>query len=282
MNARRNRTPLLALPMAAWMILFTALPLIYIIVISFYQRNETWGISNILTLENYKRLFDPIYIKVFADSIGLAVQATILSLLVGYPFAYAMAKAKPKRRAALMLLVIIPFWTSSLMRIYGWMIMLQANGPINTLLLNLGIVARPAKLLFTHGAVLLGMVYTLLPFMILPCHTSIERLDARVTDAARDLGASPARAFITVTLPLTVPGILSGCMLVFVPTMGLYYVYDLLGGGKGAILGRVIHDQMMSARNPPFGAALSVALILLTGLVVALQRRLGGKDIGFF
>jgi spermidine/putrescine transport system permease protein len=264
------------------MLLFTALPLIYILGISFYQRDETWGVTSILTLDNYRRLFDPVYIRVFADSIGLAVQATLLSLLAGYPFAYAMSKAKPKRRAALMLLVIIPFWTSSLMRIYGWMILLQANGPINSMLLKLGVIARPAKLLFTHGAVLLGMVYTLLPFMILPCHTAIERLDARVTDAARDLGASPARAFLTVTLPLTVPGILSGCMLVFVPTMGLYYVYDLLGGGKGAILGRVIHDQMLSARNPPFGAALSVALIALTGVVVALQRRLGGKDIGFF
>jgi spermidine/putrescine transport system permease protein len=268
--------------MAAWMALFTALPLLYILVISFLQRDETWGVTDILTLDNYRRLLDPIYIKVFTGSIGLAARATLLSLAVGYPFAYAMARAKPKRRAALTLLVVIPFWTSSLMRVYGWMILLQANGPLNTLLLKLGIVELPAKLLYTQGAALLGMVYTLLPFMILPCHTAIERLDPRVTDAARDLGASPAKAFLTVTLPLTMPGIMSGCMLVFVPTMGLYYVYDLLGGGKGAILGRVIHDQMLSARNPPFGAALSVALIALTGAVVALQRRLGGRDIGFF
>jgi spermidine/putrescine transport system permease protein len=268
--------------MALWMLLFMALPLLYILGISFHMRDERWGVSAQWTLANYKTLLEPLYLGVLRDSLLLAVQSTAISFLAGYPLAYAIAKSAPKRRALLTLLVIIPFWTSALMRTYGWMILLRADGPVNTILRSLGWINRPLRMLYTPGAVLLGMVYTLLPFMVLPCLTSLERMDWHIVEAARDLGAGPARAFLTVTIPLTTPGIVSGCMLVFVPTMGLYFINDLMGGGKSALLGRVIHDQMLSARNPPFGAALSVALIAITALVVFVQRRLGGRDIGIF
>lgn len=279
---RKDRSGLMAVPMAVWALLFVAIPLLYVLGVSFFEREETWGVSDRFTLENYRMLLNPIYLKVFLDSIKLAVQSTCLTVLIGYPFAYAMAKSAPKRRTLLMLLVIIPFWTSALMRTYGWMILLRANGPINTALQALGIIEKPLKLLYTPGAVLLGMVYTLLPFMILPCYNAIDRVDWRIVEASRDLGAPPWRAFLTVTLPLTVPGLVSGCVLVFVPTMGLYFISDLMGGGKTALLGWLIHDQMLKARNPPFGAALSVVLVGITVLVVALQRKLGGRDIGIF
>lgn len=279
---KKDRSGLMAVPMGIWTLLFVALPLLYVVGISFFERHESWGVSDRFTLENYRMLLNPIYWSVFVSSIKLAVQCTALTFLVGYPFAYAMAKSSPKRRTLLMLLVIIPFWTSALMRTYGWMILLRANGPINTLLREWGIIEKPLKLLYTPGAVLLGMVYTLLPFMILPCYNAVDRMDWRIVEAARDLGAPPWRAFFTVTLPLTTPGIVSGCVLVFIPTMGLYFISDLMGGGKTALLGWLIQDQMLKARNPPFGAALSVALIGITVIVMAIQRRLGGRDIGIF
>ena len=280
--AKGRSGSLMSLPMAIWMFLFVALPLLYVLGSSLYERQESWGVSDRFTLDNYRMLLNPIYWSVFVDSVKLAVQCTALTFLVGYPFAYCMVKSAPRWRVLLMLLVIIPFWTSALMRTYGWMILLRANGPINSALLGLGWIDRPLKLLYTHGAVLLGMTYMLLPFMVLPCYNAIDRMDWRTVEAARDLGAPPWRAFLTVTLPLTVPGIVSGCVLVFVPTMGLYFISDLMGGGKTALIGWLIHDQMLKARNPPFGAALSVVLVGLTVVVVFIQRKLGGRDIGIF
>ena len=177
-----------------------------------------------------------------------------------------------------MLLVIVPFWTNALIRIYGWRILLVGNGPVNGLLMALGIIDKPLKLMNTHGAVLLGMVYGLLPFMILPVYTSVEKMDWSMAEAGRDLGASPARVFLTVTLPLTASGLMTGCVLVFVPSLALFFMSDLLGGPSDILIGNLVHDQLLKSRDWPFAAALSVVLLLLTWLIMTVYRRLGGKD----
>lgn len=273
----KSKKTLLCIPMYTWAILLVGLPLLYILGVSFLTRDATWGTTDTLTLANYRMILDPTYLKVFGQSIVTAAIACAAVLLLGYPFAYCMAKSKPRRRTMLMILVIVPFWTSALIRTYGWMILLRANGPINTLLMNLGLIDRPLKLLYTDGAVLLAFVYTLLPFMILPCYTAIERMDWRTVEAARDLGATPPKAFATVTLPLTAPGIISGLTLTFVPSMGMFFISDLMGGSKTILVGNLIQDQMLKARNTPFGAALAVVMLALTALVLYLQRRAGGE-----
>jgi spermidine/putrescine transport system permease protein len=271
----------LCIPLYAWAVLFVGLPLLYVVGVSFFERNPSWGVSDIATLDNYRAFFDPTYLAVFGESIGMAALTSILTMLIGYPFAYAMAKSSPKRRTMLMLLVIAPFWTSALIRTYGWIILLRANGPINSILRALGLIDRPLKLLYTEGAVLLGFVYTLLPFMVLPCFTAIDRMDWRTVEASRDLGATPARAFLTVTLPLTLPGIISGLTLIFVPSMGMFFIADLMGGGKTMLMGNLIQEQLLKARNTPLGSAFAVLMMGLTAIVLWAQRRAGGETTLF-
>ncbi len=278
---RFSKRTFLCVPLYLWAFVLVILPLMYVVGVSFFTRGASWGMTDTLTTANYTRLLDPLYLKVFGDSIVTALVTSAITLLIGYPFAYCMAKSSPKRRMLLMVLVIVPFWTSALIRTYGWMILLRANGPINALLQALGLIDRPLKLLYTQGAVLLGFVYTLLPFMILPCYTAIERMDWRVVEAARDLGASPSRAFLTVTLPLTLSGVISGITLIFVPSMGMFFISDLMGGSKTVLVGNLIQDQLLKARNTPFGAAVAVALMALTALVLWLQRRAGGETTLF-
>jgi ABC-type spermidine/putrescine transport system, permease component I len=273
---QKKRT-LLCIPLYAWAVLFVGLPLLYVVGVSFFTRSATWGITDTLTLDNYRKIFEPTYLKVFGDSLGTSAITCLIVTLIAYPFAYGMARAKPTYRMLLMILVMAPFWTSALIRTYGWMILLRANGPINGLLQWLGLIDKPLRLLYTQGAVLLGFVYTLLPFMILPCFTAIERMDWHTVEAARDLGASPRRAFVTVTLPLTLSGIISGLTLTFVPSMGMFFISDLLGGSKTVLIGNLIQDQLLRARNTPFGAALAVAMLLLTAAVLWMQRRAGGE-----
>jgi len=273
---QKKRT-LLCIPLYAWAVLFVGLPLLYVVGVSFFTRSATWGITDTLTLDNYCKIFEPTYLKVFGDSLGTSAITCLIVTLIAYPFAYGMARAKPTYRMLLMILVMAPFWTSALIRTYGWMILLRANGPINGLLQWLGLIDKPLRLLYTQGAVLLGFVYTLLPFMILPCFTAIERMDWHTVEAARDLGASPRRAFVTVTLPLTLSGIISGLTLTFVPSMGMFFISDLLGGSKTVLIGNLIQDQLLRARNTPFGAALAVAMLLLTAAVLWMQRRAGGE-----
>ena len=273
-SRRRDGSFFLAmLPLYVTTLVFALLPILYVVALSFMKRDATWGVTSEFTLENYIRLWDPIYLEVLLDSLKLAVKTTLLAFAIGYPFAYCMAKLPPRRRGIVMLLVIVPFWTNALVRIYGWMILLRANGVVNTLLLEMGIVDAPLKLLYTDGAILLGMVYSLLPFMILPSYTSIEKLDWSLVEAARDLGAGKVCAFLTVTLRLPLPGILSGCVLVFVPSMGLFFISDLLGGGKKVLMGNLIQNQILTARNWPFGAALSVVMMLMTLLFLFIYRK---------
>lgn len=270
---------LLSAPMILWTLLFVGATIAYVIALSFLKRNpDGYGVVMQFTLENYRKLANPNYLEVFRRTLALGLETTLICVLLGYPFGYCMARATPKWRTALMLLVIVPFWTNALIRIYGWRILLVGNGPVNELLMALGIIDKPLKLMNTHGAVLLGMVYGLLPFMILPVYTSVEKMDWSMAEAGRDLGASPARVFLTVTLPLTASGLMTGCVLVFVPSLALFFMSDLLGGPSDILIGNLVHDQLLKSRDWPFAAALSVVLLLLTWLIMTVYRRLGGKD----
>ena len=184
-----------------------------------------------------------------------------------------MAKLPPVWKKRMMLLIMIPFWTNSLIRLYGWMIIFRANGTLDQILMGRGLTSSPLKLLYTYPAVVVGMVYALLQFMILAVYSSAEKMDWSLVEAARDLGASPFRAFCTVTLKLTLPGLLSGIILTFIPSMGLFFIADILGGNKVVLVGSLIQDQLMKAHNQPFAAALSVVLMALTTLMITLYKR---------
>ena len=247
--------------LAIWTFLFVALPLLYVIGITFLEKDDVWGITNVFTLENYKNLFSAVYAKVFLDSFLVAIATTVLTLLIGYPFAY--------------------FTANSLLRLNGWIILLKANGVVNVSLQALGLIDEPLKILYNNGAMMLGMVYALLPFMITSIYNSVEKLDWTVVEASRDLGASPFKAFLTVTVPLTVPGIVAGCVLVFVPSMGLFFISDLLGGSKTLLLGNLIKNEFMQARNWPMGATLSIAMLVFTTVFIYLYKKVtGAKTLG--
>jgi len=217
-------------------------------------------------------MFDPIYVNSYIQSFKVAFSTTILVALIGYPFGYIMAKMSKRGQRILMLLIMIPFWTSSLIRIYGWIIILQVKGIVNTILLGLGIISEPLKILYSYPAVLIGMVYALLPFMILSVYSSVEKMDWSLVEAAKDLGASPFHAFMTITLKLTLPGLLSGVILTFIPSMGLFFISDILGGNKIVLVGSLIQDQLTRSGNWPFAAALSLVLMIFTSLMIYIYR----------
>ncbi len=277
MKKRKGKNWLAALPIYLFTLIFVALPLVYVVVISFFEREAVWGVSNRFTLANYVRILDPTYLKVFWDSIKLAAATTVLTMFVGYPFGYFTARLPKKKRGIVLLLVIAPFWTNALVRIYGWMILMRTGGPINGVIIGLGFSDEPVKMLYTYGAVLVGMVYALLPYMILPVYTSAEKLDRTLVEASRDLGAGPIKSFFTVTLPLTMPGVMSGCVLVFVPSIGLFFLSDLLGGSKLMLVGNLIKNEMLTSRDWPFGAALAIVMLAMMMVFLGIYRRATGN-----
>ena len=264
-------------PLYLFTLVFLIGPFVYMILLSFMTRAETWGVVHEFTLRSYSRILEPLYYNTLIESLKLALLVTLLVSLLGYPFGYFMAKLPPKRRALLLLLVMIPFWTSSLMRLYGWIIIFRANGLLDKLLMALHLTKKPLKLLYTYPAVAVGMVYALLPFMMLSVYSSVEKMDWTLVEAARDLGASPARAFLTITMKLTMPGLMTGVILTFVPSMGLFFVADILGGNKIVLLGSVIQEQLMKVRDWPFAAALSVIMMAMTSVLILLYRRITGS-----
>ena len=278
-DRRPDRRALLALPMQLWTIAFIGLALLYIVGLSLLGRGEALTVTDEITLDNYARLLDEKYLRVMGLSLRLAGLTTLISLLLGYPFAYFMARLSPRARTILMVLVIAPFWTNALIRIYGWKILLQANGPVNGALRALGLIDKNIKFLGSYGSVLLAMVYCLISFMILPCHNAVDKMDFTLVEAARDLGSPPWRAFLTVTLPLTTPGILAGCVLVFVPSVGLFYLSDIMGGGL-VLIGNLIRDQLLKVRDWNVGSAMSMILIALSAGIYLLYRKVGGDDLG--
>lgn len=264
-------------PMYLFTLVFLIGPFIYMLVLSFLTRAETWGVVNVFTLRNYTKILEPVYFSTLLESIRLALLVTVLVTLLGYPFGYFMAKLPPRRRSLMLMLVMIPFWTSSLMRLYGWIIIFRANGILDKLLMALHLTSEPLKLLYTYPAVVVGMIYALLPFMMLSVYSGVEKMDWTLVEAARDLGASPAKAFFTVTLKLTMPAVMTGVILTFVPSMGLFFVADILGGNKIVLLGNVIQEQLMKVHDWPFAAALAVILMVMTSLMILLYQRISGS-----
>lgn len=264
---------LMVLPLYLFTLVFVLGPLVYMVVLSLLRRAEVWGVTNQFTLENYKNILAPVYLKTFVESFRLAVISTGIIALIGYPFGYFMAKLQGRWKQAVMMALMIPFWTSSLIRLYGWIIVLRSGGVLDQLFMGLGLTDGPLRMLYTYPAVVIGMVYALVPFMILAVYSSAEKMDWGLVEAARDLGASAPKAFLTITFPLTLPGLLSGVILTFIPSMGLFFIADILGGNKVVLVGSLIQDQLTQARNWPFAAALSVVLMLLTSAMIWLYRK---------
>lgn len=275
---RANTLPALLMvgPVTLIMILLIAVPLIYVAVMSFCSIDEYYNVTFKLTLDNYIRLVNTDYLKIYAQSLGIAVVTTVLCILIGYPFSYWIARTKSKKKKILYMLVIIPFWTNSLIRIYGWRTFLGTSGWLNSVLMGLHIVKEPVDFLYQTGTTVLGMVYCLIPFMILPLYTAIEKLDSSLLEASSDLGAKPVSTFFEVILPLTSSGIFSGSLMVFIPCLGYFFVSDILGGGNSDMIGNLIERQFQSGNNWPLGAALSIILIIVTLILVKLYQKLGG------
>ena len=256
-----------------WLVLFVFLPNLMIIVTSFLTRDDAHFVAMVFSLDNYTRLLDPLYFDVLLHSLNMAVLATLACLALGYPFAWFLAKLPAKVRPLLLFLLIVPFWTNSLIRIYGLKIFLSTKGYLNTFLLWLGVIDEPIRIMFTPAAVIIGLVYILLPFMVMPLYSSIEKLDKPLLEAAKDLGASKFQTFIRIIIPLTMPGIIAGCLLVLLPAMGLFYVSDLMGGAKNLLIGNVIKSQFLNIRDWPFGSATSIMLTVIMGLLLLVYWR---------
>ncbi|MGG0300582.1 spermidine/putrescine ABC transporter permease PotB [Bacillus albus] len=264
---------LLALPTVAWLLIFFLIPLLFVLAFAFMQRGAYGTVEMQFTLENITRVFDPLYMGTLWETVKIAVITTVICLVIGYPFAYTITIVDRKYRSILLLLATIPFWINFLVRSYAWIVILRSQGLVNTLLLKLGIINEPLNLLYNTPSVILGMVYSLLPFMILPVYAAIEQLDKRKLEAAYDLGATPVKAFWNVTVPMTMSGIATGSILVFVSSIGMFVVSDVMGGSKVALIGNVIQNQFLGARDWPFGSALSMIVVLFSVLLIYLYYR---------
>ncbi|MBD9645010.1 spermidine/putrescine ABC transporter permease PotB [Pantoea sp. PNT02] len=269
MKLMRNRLQKVIVALiVSWLTLFVLLPNLMIFATSFLTRDDAHFVSMAFTLNNYTRLLDPLYADVLLHSLNMALIATLCCLLLGYPFAWCLMKLPARLRPLMLFLLIVPFWTNSLIRIYGLKIFLSTRGWLNEFLLWLGVIDKPFRIMYTSEAVILGLIYILLPFMVLPLYSSLEKLDKSCLEAARDLGANKVKTFLRIILPLTMPGIVAGCLLVFIPAMGLFFVADLLGGAKNLLIGNVIKSQFLNIRDWPFGAATSIVMTLLMGLML--------------
>lgn len=264
-------------PVIIWMVSFLAIPLLLVVVVSFFTRGTYGGIDFTFTLDNYVRMMDPLYVSILWTSLVIAFATTVLCLVFGYPFAYFVARSPSKYRSILLMLIVVPFWTNSLIRTYAWIILLRTEGVINSYLMKLGIIAKPLALMYNYFAIEIGLVYTLFPFMVLPLYASIEKLNRSYLEAASDLGATPWRSFLKVTLPLTMPGIVSGSLLVFIPSLGLFFIPDLMGGSKVMLMGNLIKNQFLTARDWPFGSAASIGIMVITFVLIALYLRIVGN-----
>lgn len=259
----KDKKVYLSTPYLLWSIIFTVVPLIIIVVYSFSQRDSYGNIVYKFTLDNYKNFFTPIYLNVLWKSIKLSFYSTIICLLMGYPMAFIMSRAKSKNRNFMALLFIVPLWTNFLLRTYSWMGLLRDQGLFNEILLWLGIIDEPIKMLYTNGAVMLGMVYNFLPFMVLPIYSVLLKMDKNLVEAARDLGANEVEVFRKVIFPLSFPGVATGIVMVFMPAISTFVISDLLGGGQTILLGNLIQNQFMAARNWQFGSAVSVLMMII-------------------
>ncbi len=278
-------------PTLLFMVGLLIIPLLLTLVISFGRRAPDGTVIYDISLDNYVRLsgirtecsdgsavcFDPIYVGILSRSLSLAFNTTVLAILMAYPLAYFIARAPVKKRNTFLFLILVPMWTNFVIRVYAWMMLLRTQGVINSLLGWLaglvGLQFTPFEMLYTSGAVLVGMVYEFLPFMILPIYTSLEKIDLSLYEASADLGAHPIRTFLRITLPLSMPGVVAGTILVFVPVMGTFIVSDLLGGRQYVLVGNLIQNQFLIARDPTFGSTASLVLMALTLIVTYFYTR---------
>lgn len=263
-------------PVTLLLIFLVVAPLILVAVMSFCSTDEYYNVIYQFTTANYTKLLSPEYVKIYGQSLVIALLTTIICILVGYPFAYLIARCRNRMKSLLYMLVIIPFWTNSLIRIYGWRSFLGNSGALNSFLMKIGLVSEPVGFLYNTGSTVLGMVYCLIPFMILPLYTAIEKLDDSLLEASMDLGAGPVRTLFEVILPLTSSGIFSGSIMVFIPCLGYFFVSNILGGGNTDMIGNLIERQFKSANNWPLGAALSIILIVVTLILVKIYQKMGG------
>lgn len=263
----------LAIPILVWFGLLVGIPMVYVVVVSFLSRDDLGNIVWQFTLDNYRRILDPVYLRIFANSFLLAFLTCVITLLVGYPVAYITSRLEPKQRNLAIGLIILPFWISSLLRTYGWVTLLGNSGIVNNILMALGLVEQPLQMMYKFSTTLVGTAYMLIPFMIIAIYNSVDKLDKSLLEASYDLGASKRQTFFRIVLPLTVPGIAGGFTLVFIPALGLYFISDLLGGGQTIFLGNLINTLVNRGRNRPLAAAFSLGMIVMVILVVTVYSR---------
>ena len=283
MNKKRSiEKYLFTVTVIIYSLLLILLPLLYVLLISFFKSDSYGGMVYTFTLSNYMEIFNITYIKIFLKSIGIALITTVICLCIAYPFAISLMSKKETTRNLLIKLVMVPFLTNSLIRTYGWIVLLRKNGIINSALIGTGIINAPLSLMYNNIGIIIGMVYTLLPFMILPVYSAVSKVDPNLVEASYDLGASKTKTFTKIYLPLTISGAFNGSLMVFIPAIGYFFITDILGGGKIMIIGNLIKNQFLTARNWPFGAAISIFLIIMTLILVKIYKRLGGKmdDLG--
>ncbi|MBR1376198.1 MAG: ABC transporter permease [Bacilli bacterium] len=269
-------------PIVIYTSLLILLPLIYIFFLSFCKNDSYGGIIYDFTLSNYIAIFDITYLNIFVKSSLIAFIATFICICISYPFALILRERSENLQNLMTKLIMIPFLTNSLIRTYGWIVLLRKNGIVNSILITSGLIENPLSLMYNNLGIIIGMSYTLLPFMVLPVCSSVFKIDNTLIEAARDLGAKPWAIFKKIIIPETISGVFNGSLMVFIPAIGYFFISDILGGGKAMIIGNLIKNQFLTARNWPFGSAISIFLIIITFFLVWIYRKLGGKldDLG--
>ena len=280
MSLQANRSNLLAAPAVAWLLAFMVAPCLLILGYAFFERGTWGGVVYTFTLENFERVFDPLYARIFLNSARIAAIVTLLAIVIAYPAAYAISRAPKSRQPLLLFFAVLPFWSNYLIRTYAWIVLLNREGLINNTLRWGGYQGEPLSMLYSEGAVITGLVYNYLPFVILAIYSSLSRLDMSLVEASRDLGAGPVRTFLRVTLPLTLPGVAAGGVFVFVLSIGNFVTPALLGGGRFQMIGNLVYDQFLTANDWPFGAALGMMLIAIMIVLLTLQARLTNRAAG--
>lgn len=271
-------------PSLVYVFLLILLPLLYILFLSFCKSDSYGGVIYSFTISNYINIFDYTYLKIFLKSSLIALITTIICILIAYPFALFLREKSDSTKNLVTKLVMIPFLTNSLIRTYGWIVLLRKNGVINNFLFSFDLIDKPLNLMYNNLGIIIGMVYTLLPFMLLPVCSAVFKIDNNLIEAGRDLGAKRFQIFKNIIVPQTISGVFNGALMVFIPAIGYFFIADILGGGKVMIIGNLIKNQFLTARNWPFGSAISIFLIGVTFLLVWIYKKVGGKmdDLGGF
>lgn len=269
-------------PVIIYTIVLVLIPLLYILFLSFCESDSYGGINYVFTLNNYRMIFNMTYLKVFIKSFVIGLITTFLCLLIAYPFSLVLVTKSSRVQNIVTKLVMVPFLTNSLIRTYGWIVLLRKYGVINSLLMTFNIIDEPLNLMYNYLGIVIGMTYTLLPFMILPVYSAVVKMDRNLIEAGRDLGVSEFNIFKNIIFPETLPGVFNGSLMVFIPAIGYFFITDILGGGKIMIIGNLIKNQFLTARNWPFGSSLSIFLIIITFGLVMIYKKIGGKldDLG--